>query len=84
LPGCDALIIEDYDKGLLSPGLISEAISSANKLRFGDGGSQLRHFFHYRDGISSSPITQNYNVVWEKALKTTSSFCRPRPRPVKT
>jgi len=48
LPGCDALIIEDYDKGLLTPGLISEAIRLCRKAAIPVAvDPKLRHFFHY-------------------------------------
>lgn len=50
LPGCEALIIEDYDKGLLTPELILAAIQMCKKEGIPVAvDPKLRHFFHYRD-----------------------------------
>lgn len=49
LPACEALIIEDYDKGLLTPHLIETAIQLCCKSGIPVAvDPKLRHFFNYR------------------------------------
>jgi D-beta-D-heptose 7-phosphate kinase/D-beta-D-heptose 1-phosphate adenosyltransferase len=50
LAGCSALIIEDYNKGLLSLGIIRHAVAEARKAGIPVAvDPKQRHFFDYRD-----------------------------------
>lgn len=75
LPGCDALIIEDYDKGLMTPALIASAIDSAQKAGIPvTVDPKYRHFFHYREVDLFKPNFSELQNSIGKILPDEESF----------
>ncbi len=75
LPGCAALIVEDYDKGLLSPELIDAILSRARSLKVPVAvDPKQRNFLAYKQVEIFKPNYTEFQAILGKVLDDETQF----------